>query len=154
MITPKTPKNAEKFICEECDFKCSKQSDYNRHLSTRKHQMIINGNTNDNEKAPKIYMCDCGKQYNFSSGLSRHKQKCNYQQEQEQEHPPKEENTPKDNDKDKVIDVLLKRNDEMQNLVLLLVKMHENQADMTIKMQENQADMTKNIDSIKNLKQK
>ena len=82
MITPKTPKNAEKFICEECDFKCSKQSDYNRHLSTRKHQMIINGNTNDNEKAPKIYMCDCGKQYNFSSGLSRHKQKCNYQKEE------------------------------------------------------------------------
>jgi hypothetical protein len=50
--------------------------------------------------------------------------------------------------------VLLKHNDKMRNLVLLLVKMHENQADMTIKMQENQADMTKNIDSIKNLKQK
>jgi hypothetical protein len=48
----------------------------------------------------------------------------------------------------------VKQNDKMHNLVLLLVKMHENQADMTIKMQENQADMTKNIDSIKKQKTK
>tara|TARA_Y100000991_G_scaffold191988_1_gene159239 strand:+ start:1599 stop:2474 length:876 start_codon:yes stop_codon:yes gene_type:complete len=78
MVTNFTPKNAEKFICEKCDFKCCKKSDWTRHITTRKHKMI----TNDNEKTPKnasyIYMCNCGKQYKHNSGLSRHKLKCKY----------------------------------------------------------------------------
>ena len=32
------PKNADYFYCEICDFKCSKQSNYNKHTLTRKHQ--------------------------------------------------------------------------------------------------------------------
>ncbi len=78
MVTNFTPKNAEKFICEKCHFKCCKKSDWTRHITTRKHKMI----TNDNEKTPKnasyIYMCNCGKQYKHNSGLSRHKLKCKY----------------------------------------------------------------------------
>tara|TARA_B100000524_G_scaffold287764_1_gene162834 strand:- start:4319 stop:5194 length:876 start_codon:yes stop_codon:yes gene_type:complete len=78
MVTNFTPKNAEKFICEKCHFKCCKKSDWTRHIATRKHKMI----TNDNEKTPKnasyIYMCNCGKQYKHNSGLSRHKLKCKY----------------------------------------------------------------------------
>jgi len=76
----KTPKNAEIYICKKCAFKCSKKCDYIRHMGTAKHKMI----TNDNEKAPKsakIYECECGKIYMYSSGLSRHKQKCNIQNE-------------------------------------------------------------------------
>tara|TARA_B110000879_G_scaffold138466_1_gene180611 strand:+ start:81 stop:1049 length:969 start_codon:yes stop_codon:yes gene_type:complete len=84
MITNKTPKNAKKFICERCNFNCSKQSDFDRHLLTAKHKMI----TNDNGKTQKIanpHMCECGKKYIFSSGLSRHKQKCTYTTEEEPE---------------------------------------------------------------------
>ena len=33
-----TPKNAKKRRCEVCYFECSKLSDFNRHLRTRKHQ--------------------------------------------------------------------------------------------------------------------
>lgn len=36
------PKNAEKYYCKLCDFGCSKQSNYDNHLSTRKHKMIVN----------------------------------------------------------------------------------------------------------------
>ena len=32
-----TPKNANIFVCEYCDFKCCKSSDWNRHILTRKH---------------------------------------------------------------------------------------------------------------------
>ena len=56
----KMPKNAFKFICESCDFKCSKQSNYITHLSTHKHKMM----TNDDDKMPenpKAYICECGK---------------------------------------------------------------------------------------------
>jgi len=77
MITPNTPKYAKKFICDVCHFKCSKQSDWNRHITTAKHKMITNGNTNTPRKMPE-YICHCGKIYKHSSGLSRHKNKCNY----------------------------------------------------------------------------
>jgi hypothetical protein len=73
------PKNAEIFYCENCEFKCSKQSNFNAHLRTRKHQMI----TNDNKKMPKIaekcqsrLSCHCGKTYQYRSGLSRHRTLC------------------------------------------------------------------------------
>ena len=130
-----TSKYIRNFICEKCDFSCSKKGDYNRHIKSKKHNT-----TNTTQIQQQIHICECGKVYSHRASLFNHQKKCNYQQEQE--HPPKEENTPKDDDKDKVIDVLLKRNDEMQNLVLLLVKsMQENQANQM----ENQADMTKKI---------
>jgi hypothetical protein len=79
MVMPKMPKNAEKYICEECNFKCSKLSNYNTHLLTAKHKMITNGNLNVDNLVPKnakAYTCDCGNTYNYASGLSRHKKKC------------------------------------------------------------------------------
>jgi hypothetical protein len=82
---PKMPKNAEKYICEDCNFKCSKLSNYNTHILTAKHQMITNGNINDNNLVPKnakAFECECGNKYNFSSGLSRHKKKCQYNAEE------------------------------------------------------------------------
>ena len=119
MITPKIPKNPENYCCECCDYNTSSRKDLNKHLSTRKHKMIINGNKNDNEKIPKIYICDCGKKYNFASGLSRHKTKCNFQQE----------NTPKEDERDKLINILfndkkemLEERKEMKELILLMVK--------------------------------
>jgi hypothetical protein len=73
------PKNAKMFSCKKCDFECSKLSNYNSHLLTRKHKMI----TNDNQKMPKnakkystAFSCHCGKIYQYSSGLSRHRTIC------------------------------------------------------------------------------
>ena len=80
MDNVKMPKNAKKYICEYCDFKCSKLSNFNTHLLTPKHQKNENDNKNDkndNGKVPKNalsnYVCECGKTYKHSSGLSRHK---------------------------------------------------------------------------------
>ncbi len=36
-MTENVPKNADGFVCELCDFKCCKLSDWNRHISTKKH---------------------------------------------------------------------------------------------------------------------
>ena len=81
MIQNKMPKNAEKYNCKKCNFKCSKKSNYEMHISTAKHKMIHN----DINKMPKnakplnIHFCDnCGKIYKFHSGLYRHKQQCKY----------------------------------------------------------------------------
>jgi hypothetical protein len=80
MGNEKTPKNAELFYCEFCDFKCCKQSDWNRHSMRAKHKYYENDNKNGNngneifsKNATPNYICDCGKTYKHSSGLSRHK---------------------------------------------------------------------------------
>ncbi len=77
------------FYCEKCDFKCSKQSIFNKHLETVKHKNIgyIHGYLGYNdtknilsEKCPKNarqFVCsNCSKCYKYHSGLWRHKREC------------------------------------------------------------------------------
>ena len=145
MLTIKILKNPEKYRCEYCDYNTSSRKDLNKHLVTRKHRMLTNMLTDADlleqknlEKTPKIFTCVCGNIYNHKQSMYRHKKKCNFQQEI----PPKEENTSKEDDKDKVIDTLLKQNSEMQNLVLLMVKsMQDNQGNI----QDNQVEITTKI---------
>ena len=73
----KMPKNAENFICKECNFVCSKNSNWQKHLSTAKH----NFRTNRTEKMPKnakIFKCECGKDYTARNSLWYHKAHCTY----------------------------------------------------------------------------
>ena len=74
------PKNAEKYVCDICDFKCSKLSNYNKHLSTAKHKlMTIDDKISDkNAKNATPYICVCGKSYKHRQGLSLHKKSCLY----------------------------------------------------------------------------
>jgi len=64
-----------KFICNTCDFTCSKKGDWNRHIVTVKHTRLTDPNfitsntTND-------YECKCGKVYKHKSSLSLHKNTC------------------------------------------------------------------------------
>jgi hypothetical protein len=72
-----TPKNADKFICETCKFKCSKKSEYVRHNLTAKHK----NRTNRTEKTPntaELFECECGKVYKARNSLWYHKKKCTY----------------------------------------------------------------------------
>ena len=69
------PKNAEEYYCKSCDFRCSKLSNWNTHISTRKHQKVINGNPVTIRAADQL-SCQCGKQFKFVSGLCRHRKKC------------------------------------------------------------------------------
>jgi hypothetical protein len=73
----KMPKNAKKYECELCNFICSKESNWNNHLTTAKHKRL----TNTNEKMPKNaknYECICGKTYKHASSLWKHKNTCEY----------------------------------------------------------------------------
>jgi len=76
----KRQKNADYFLCELCNFKCCKKSDWDRHILRPKHIKHENDKKNgiyDNKKTPDEqsckYKCECGKIYKFQSGLSRHK---------------------------------------------------------------------------------
>jgi hypothetical protein len=72
----KTPKNAENYKCEFCDFLCRKKSDWDRHLITPKHKnrTILNDFT---PKNAKLYTCEiCNKSYNARNSLWYHNKKC------------------------------------------------------------------------------
>jgi hypothetical protein len=71
MELKKMPKNADNFYCEKCDFRCSKKSNYTKHLLTRKHNMELIGIKKKCQK--QIFTCEvCEKQYLSQSGLWKH----------------------------------------------------------------------------------
>ena len=77
------PENAKKKYCEKCDFTCSKESNWKKHLTTAKHMKEINGNVG-NEQTAVLYECDiCNKEFKTKSGLWKHKKKCNYKSEKD-----------------------------------------------------------------------
>jgi hypothetical protein len=72
----KMPENAKIFLCELCNFKCFKNSNYLCHLTTVKHKMMIK---DAQKNAKESFSCECGKIYKHYSGLWRHKnEKCLY----------------------------------------------------------------------------
>ena len=73
MDNEKLLKNAKQFSCEKCDYICCNKTNYNKHLSTRKHLM----DNKDKTKLLKValtYKCDnCSNIYKHQSGLCKHK---------------------------------------------------------------------------------
>ena len=105
-------KNASKFNCELCDFKCSKKSDWVRHTSTDKHQRLKNPNIFTPKNAKKDYPCQCGKKYKHMSSLCAHRKKCSGD--------AKFIDGINIKDKDALVLHLLKQNGELQNKLIEL----------------------------------
>ena len=126
-----TPKNAKKNYCETCDFSCSKQSEWDRHIMTRKHQMDYKGVTFDSILTPKnanLYECHCGNIYKHRQSLHNHKNKCivaleeaDAEADAEAEVEVDKSNTKNDIldiDKAVLIKMLLKNQDIMEGVIL------------------------------------
>jgi len=81
----KTSKNEQQnFYCKDCDYHTSRKYNWDRHIFTLKHKMVTNGNKNEqNEHTKNVFVCECGKIYKFSTGLSRHKKICTYVEKQQ-----------------------------------------------------------------------
>jgi len=71
-ITQKMPA----FICEICDFKCCKVSNYKMHIETDKHKRLTETNKKMPNDSHKTFDCGCGKKYNHLSSLAKHKRSC------------------------------------------------------------------------------
>lgn len=109
MATKKVPKSSELCVCKICDYTTSRKSQYDRHISTDKHNskvLAINGNGSAMEKVPNnYYPCElCKKTYKDPSGLWRHKKKCL--------HPT---NTEPDKE---LIMLLIKENSDLKNMMM------------------------------------
>jgi len=77
---------------------------------TPKHEKITNGNKKS-QKIPQAFVCSCGKEYKFLSGLSRHRQKC---------YEPTEKKDPVEEKKthDDLLVALIKENQEFKKMIV------------------------------------
>ena len=122
------PKNADNYICEICNFTCSKESNWNIHNLTNKHKIRTNTKSALNKNATD-YSCSCGKLYKHASSLWNHKKNCSIIQEGKTDNPlistptPTSTLTPttsSDIDKEMLIKLLLKNQDVMEKMMEII----------------------------------
>ena len=114
-----TPKNATRFTCIKCEFKCCKQSDFNRHALTLKHQNTDKILTNtDASDARHMFTCSCGKKYKHRQSLFNHSKKCNHNKSIINDTIP----VKNADNKDELINYLMKENQEFKKLILEICK--------------------------------
>ena len=124
------------YICNLCDFKCSKNCDYQRHISTLKHLHRVNDNSGVFFNAKHICLV-CNTHYKHASGLSRHKKVCGDAQPNitaySSQPAPQLDPTPKAS------------SDDMQtNLILELVKQNHEFKQLLIEQNKTIIEVAKN----------
>jgi hypothetical protein len=137
-----TPKNDNYFNCVNCDFKCSKKCDWDRHILTLKHQKDYNG-LHPAPHTIQTFGCEqCGNSYKYRQGLWKHAKVC-------------KQNINQSDDKDKSVDAnlifqLIKQNDDFKNLIIDQTKiiMEQNKTIVdAIKQNNNTVISNNNINS-------
>jgi hypothetical protein len=110
--TEKSPKVAQNYYCEYCDYNTSKKCDYEKHLSTDKHKKRENetNETDLKQESLKKFVCFCNKSFNSRTSLWRHKNKCI------------EEKTDEDPSDKELIMMLIKQNTQLIQQNAELVK--------------------------------
>jgi len=122
-------KEHEKYCCELCDYTTARNSQYDRHLATRKH--IKRTNVNQNQLLGYEFKCSkCDKHYKDRSGLWKHSKKCI---------PPvstlpiQKPTGLFNKDEPNLVEALIKENIDFKNVILELVKSN---ADLQKQMME------------------
>ena len=110
-------KSSVEYYCDKCDFICFKKFNWDRHLSTSKHLEELKWNKMEikqeqKEQSFKLCICEkCNKEFQTTSGLWKHKQKCN--------HTTIANNEPSDKE---LIMMLIKENSELKNMMIKVLE--------------------------------
>ena len=95
-------------FCEKCKYTAKNNSDYKKHILTKKHL-----NTNETNSECNYQCSHCNKKYNSNSGLWRHKKKCK---------EIKKEKTDENVELCELIKQLILKQDGMENRIIELLK--------------------------------
>ena len=105
----KVQESSTKYECKICHYNTIRKSQYDRHLTTAKHQNRINRTFNV-PKSSAQFDCECGKTYKARNSLWYHKQKCQYNNVVEPIQPQLQDSN--------LIVELLKQNKELHEMVI------------------------------------
>ena len=133
----KMPKNAVFFYCKACDFKCTKKSNYENHVDTLKHKRIVNDS--NGIFCIKLWRCSCGKEYKYDSGFYRHKKRCTYTEENEDDVNLNQIITSNDVSKE----LILKLVEENSEIKSMLFKQFENMQEQQVQIQNQMMEQQK-----------
>jgi hypothetical protein len=128
------------YYCEQCDYKCCKKFNFEKHLSTRKHQKV----TLANQKVAKVatenatpnivreFFCDvCNKKYQSRNGLWKHK-KSHHSTFEIDHFDAKKQVVDKD-----LIMTIIKDNAELKNMLMKVVENGTNNTIQTTNINSN-----------------
>lgn len=128
MVTKKMHNQAIEYYCEPCNFKSSKKSNYDIHLTTAKHKKITH---DDSNQSTKSHICQCGKEFKYRQGLSRHRKNCT--------HTSSYESKPTDDtDKDDKYDML-------SNTIMMLVNENREFKQLLVEQNAKMMEMAGNM---------
>ena len=103
------------YVCLTCDFKCCYESDWERHLTRRKHKIshknsVLETFGNKKNEKNESYSCDtCSRNYKTKSGLWKHKKICVIE--------PIDVVNPEKNHTELIM-MLIKENAEFKNIII------------------------------------
>ncbi len=131
MSEKKASKSVPEFCCKDCDFKCSRSCDWNRHVSTRKHKEKTEKtnsrqiNVSKSVETRKKFKCVCGKQYNCRQGIWKHHKTCDMlnNNNEHDNNGDEEDNDDDENDfkklsSEEIFMKLLKDNQEFKQMII------------------------------------
>ena len=129
LVAKNGTKVAKTYYCEVCDYICGKKYNWNKHLSTSKHNEVTASNDIAMDKVASVYSCEhCNKIYGSRNGLWRHKTKgdctakLNEKEEPTDKEPTDKEPTDKEPTDKELMMIIIKDNSDMKQLILELVK--------------------------------
>jgi hypothetical protein len=133
MVVNRSSKSSTFLMCESCHYNTSRQSQYDRHLMTLKHKMIVNGSSKSSKSSKGLWKCDCGKEYKYDSGFYRHKKTCNHNKQLVNEDYVEKCEETRDELK------------ELKNLVVEVMKSNNELLKQNIELQEQVINVCKNM---------
>ena len=104
-------KVARDYYCDCCDYRCCNKTNFNKHLSTRRHVGNYNELHKTGEKYVRQYACECGKIYKYRQGLHAHRKNCDG-------NIPEEPHAPTDVNMYAIVNKLISENQELRKFIL------------------------------------
>jgi hypothetical protein len=125
MTDKNSAENANKFFCKKCNFECSKKSNFDNHLLTRKHKntdaLLTEDAQNIDHDVPK-YVCKCGCVYKHRQSLFNHKKKCDYIELNTENNSELDTKSSEIQELKEIMKYLMKENSEMKNMMFEVMK--------------------------------
>jgi len=129
-LETKTSKTSSSFfVCELCDYKCSKKFNLDRHCLSSRHIKEINRKEKEEKEAKKekneqFYCETCNKEFKTRSGLWKHSKTCNFKDKKSVATDENETITTSNeiHELKEIMKYLMKENSEMKNMMMDVIK--------------------------------